>query len=936
MISASQGGFRNKRTTAQQMEMMVMALEDAHLFKQDIYLLQADMTEAFDAIDHDKLLMIMYDLGFPTDAIEVVKDLYTNARTTFQTPYGPTATMALDRGTVQGDSLSPFLFIVYLEALLRWLKAGGKGYQFGALNSESHQTQEHYQLSDITYADDLNALTGGPTGLDDLKHQAAKISAYTTWGSLIVNNTKTTVTGALHGTQPQQPYDEQLLSTRLSSIKVQGRQLTFQSPRKPFRHLGLLLTMDLNYKHQLNAMLDKVRSQVNHLKMSYASPKQKMRVISTCVRPAITYAMTVAPYTLQEIRLLDSLLAKATKQAYGLSTSTSNDAVHQDIQHGGLGCPSLEVEHHILSTQRLVRALNDSGPLGGVSRALLKNQKTGIDVLTADKIPFVLNYSMRIRQVMAMKRAKLHLLHDGAPRDDMQDTNALAAALKHTLPEPDKWTTQLVQDLHALHSVGVPSLESMLTCDRTHVKPAQELRAIVGSRQVKPKHLRAWNRITQYLHEPNAPNGRSRSPSNNLDKKERALSQQVLSSLKDIWPANPNKRCANILHLLAEITERNAPAVRQARDQMAEQIHKMMSRNCKHLGADLRKAPKEPYNLKQSTSTGFAQYCQLMLKQPAGRTVKRDRWHQNLLELYTKHSHTPDEITQVTGLTMKHQQAGKGKKQHKTGRSQQQAMVTWAPSLQPGWLIHIAQVLGYEVLQTGHRLALCGDEAAAVQLQRPCEICQGPSAGSHMDTPNESLQCQVCQRRYHPQCLPRQDQSRQLQGASAAYTCNECTTGFSRQEQQQGAPTTASTLHPDLHIYHVEWAPRCEPLDVVEAVGTAAAKAQLGILLAHRTTKQQSSSANKAYKAAPAQSHTTNPNSYPSGQLYDITIGQSVRKQLVMHPLPINPHADIPPTGRREVTTRKIPCDSYCLIWCMGVLSVEFQQCVVILCGGGL
>eukprot|EP00775_Hariotina_reticulata_P015153 gene15153-biopygen1942 len=339
MISASQGGFRNKRTTAQQMEMMVMALEDAHLFKQDIYLLQADMTEAFDTIDHDKLLMIMYDLGFPTDAIEVVKDLYTNARTTFQTPYGPTATMVLDRGTIQGDSLSPFLFIIYLEPLLRWLKAGDKGYHFGALTSESHQTQRHYQLSDITYADDLNALTGGPTGLEDLKHQAAKISAYTTWGSLIVNNTKTTVTGALHGTQPQKPYDEPLLSTRLRSIKVQGKQLTFQSPRKPFRHLGLLLTMDLNYKYQLNAMLDKVRSQVNHLKTSYASPQQKLRVISTCIRPAITYAMTVAPYTLPEIRCLDSLLARATKQAYGLSTSMSNAAVHQDIQKGGAWMP---------------------------------------------------------------------------------------------------------------------------------------------------------------------------------------------------------------------------------------------------------------------------------------------------------------------------------------------------------------------------------------------------------------------------------------------------------------------------------------------------------------------------------------------------------------------------------------------------------------------
>jgi hypothetical protein len=41
-----------------------MALEDAHLTKQNIYLLQADMTEAFDTICHDKLLMILYDLGF--------------------------------------------------------------------------------------------------------------------------------------------------------------------------------------------------------------------------------------------------------------------------------------------------------------------------------------------------------------------------------------------------------------------------------------------------------------------------------------------------------------------------------------------------------------------------------------------------------------------------------------------------------------------------------------------------------------------------------------------------------------------------------------------------------------------------------------------------------------------------------------------------------
>jgi len=48
---------------------MVMALEDAKYHKRNIILLQIDFSEAFDTIDHDKLLMIMHDLGYPRDSI---------------------------------------------------------------------------------------------------------------------------------------------------------------------------------------------------------------------------------------------------------------------------------------------------------------------------------------------------------------------------------------------------------------------------------------------------------------------------------------------------------------------------------------------------------------------------------------------------------------------------------------------------------------------------------------------------------------------------------------------------------------------------------------------------------------------------------------------------------------------------------------------------
>ena len=90
---------------------------------------------------------MLTELGFPTDSIEAVKGLYTGATTAFLTPEGPTKQMIINRGTLQGDAISPFLFLCFLEPLLRWLDS---------------DTSQHYAMgtSDITvgplaYADDM-------------------------------------------------------------------------------------------------------------------------------------------------------------------------------------------------------------------------------------------------------------------------------------------------------------------------------------------------------------------------------------------------------------------------------------------------------------------------------------------------------------------------------------------------------------------------------------------------------------------------------------------------------------------------------------------------------------------------------------------------------------------------------------------------------------
>ena len=120
--SASQEGFRRNHNTGRQLQHLVNCLWDAARYGRSIYVMYVDLTNAFNTVSHAKLLQIMQDLGFPQIAIQVVRDLYTDTFSSVQLDKAAgltTASVRVGRGTIQGDTLSPLLFLIYLEPLLR-------------------------------------------------------------------------------------------------------------------------------------------------------------------------------------------------------------------------------------------------------------------------------------------------------------------------------------------------------------------------------------------------------------------------------------------------------------------------------------------------------------------------------------------------------------------------------------------------------------------------------------------------------------------------------------------------------------------------------------------------------------------------------------------------------------------------------------------------
>jgi hypothetical protein len=151
ILQNSQEGFRQERCTSRQLQTLIAALEDSRLTQQDIYLLYIDFKNAFGSIDHARLLAIMADLGYPQDAINLIGNIYSNSSTIFTgTHFGKTKPVHIQRGTIQGDTLSPYLFIIFLEPLIRWLERDNLG---NKLNTSQ------YTLDSAAYPDDLAIIT---------------------------------------------------------------------------------------------------------------------------------------------------------------------------------------------------------------------------------------------------------------------------------------------------------------------------------------------------------------------------------------------------------------------------------------------------------------------------------------------------------------------------------------------------------------------------------------------------------------------------------------------------------------------------------------------------------------------------------------------------------------------------------------------------------
>ena len=94
-------------------------MEKAREFQKNIYLCFIDYAKAFDYVDHNKLWKILKEMGISYHLTFLLINLYAGQEATVRTGHGTTDWFQIGKGVRQGCTLSPCLFNLYAEHIMR-------------------------------------------------------------------------------------------------------------------------------------------------------------------------------------------------------------------------------------------------------------------------------------------------------------------------------------------------------------------------------------------------------------------------------------------------------------------------------------------------------------------------------------------------------------------------------------------------------------------------------------------------------------------------------------------------------------------------------------------------------------------------------------------------------------------------------------------------
>ena len=121
-ILEEQGAFRKRRSCTDQLFTVRMLSEKVISKNKSMIMVCVDLEKAYDNVNREMMWKVLEDYGIRGSLVKAVRSMYVNCEACVKVQGGTSDWFKVEQGVRQGCVMSPWLFNVYMDHILREAK----------------------------------------------------------------------------------------------------------------------------------------------------------------------------------------------------------------------------------------------------------------------------------------------------------------------------------------------------------------------------------------------------------------------------------------------------------------------------------------------------------------------------------------------------------------------------------------------------------------------------------------------------------------------------------------------------------------------------------------------------------------------------------------------------------------------------------------------
>lgn len=312
IISKAQGVTKFGQSAPNHYRALGDTLEDAHQFSQEAHITYVDLKKAYDYVEFWAVKEVLTNLNFDLKFINLVEELNSGMTGDAITPLGITGKFNIERGLRQGCPLSPILFCIFIEPLIRWMESDkGLGYRF--------KNNQELIVAILAYMDDIALISKSH---EEMTIMCSMLERYLNHYGMIIGD--------------KSAYTNNRVGDAGDSPTIQGYTITRLKRNEAYKYLGYMTTTTLNWSENIAETKRKVNSTLNIIKAGGYDPRLKLKCIRLVSEKVAEYAFHSTHYSKKELNILSIATKKAAKAIMRTSVRTPSVSVWNTLENGGL------------------------------------------------------------------------------------------------------------------------------------------------------------------------------------------------------------------------------------------------------------------------------------------------------------------------------------------------------------------------------------------------------------------------------------------------------------------------------------------------------------------------------------------------------------------------------------------------------------------------